>query len=162
MVAIDQFSRRIIGIEVHQGEPNGVIICCMVNIIISGKSPPKYISSDNDPHFKFHRWLANLRIREIEEIKTIPMVPLSHPFIERLIRTIRNELLDQILFWNATDLKRKLERFSKYYNENRSHYSLDAMTPKQKTEALSQKTLKMNQIKWQSYCNGLFQLPVAA
>ena len=26
-----------------------------------------------------HRWTANLRIIEIDEIKTVPHVPLSHP-----------------------------------------------------------------------------------
>ena len=32
---------------------------------------------------------ANLRILEIDEIKTVPHVPLSHPFVERLIGTVR-------------------------------------------------------------------------
>jgi hypothetical protein len=27
--------------------------------------------------------MANLRILEIDEIKTVPHVPLSHPFVER-------------------------------------------------------------------------------
>jgi hypothetical protein len=41
---------------------------------------PKYISSDNDPLYRFHQWQANLRILEVTEIKSIPYVPLSHPF----------------------------------------------------------------------------------
>jgi len=48
---------------------------------------PKYISSDNDPLYRFHRWQANLRILEVTEIKSIPYVPLSHPFVERLVGT---------------------------------------------------------------------------
>lgn len=47
--------------------------------------------SDNDPLFEFHGWKANLRILEIDEIKTVPYVPISHPFVERLIETIRRE-----------------------------------------------------------------------
>ena len=43
------------------------------------------------------------------EIKTVPFVPLSHPFVERLIGTIRREYLDQTLFWTATDLENKLK-----------------------------------------------------
>jgi len=57
---------------------------------------------------EFHRWKANLRILDVTEIKTVPEVPLSHPFIERLVGTIRRELLDQIPFWSAGDLERKL------------------------------------------------------
>jgi hypothetical protein len=36
---------------------------------------------------------ANLRIREVTEIKSVPYVPLSHPFVERLIGTLRREYL---------------------------------------------------------------------
>ncbi len=32
-------------------------------------------------------------------------------FVERLIRTLRREYLDPVLFWNALDLERKLNTF---------------------------------------------------
>jgi len=37
---------------------------------------PKYVSSDNDPLYRFHRWQANLPVLEVTEIKSIPYVPL--------------------------------------------------------------------------------------
>ncbi|MFZ3371173.1 MAG: integrase core domain-containing protein, partial [Candidatus Sulfotelmatobacter sp.] len=46
----------------------------------------------------------------------MPLVPLSHPFIERLIGTVRRELLDQLPFWHADDLERKLRHFRDYYS----------------------------------------------
>ena len=51
------------------------------------------------------KWLANLRVLEVTEIQTVPYVPLSHPFVERLIGTLRRECLDRTLFWTATDLQ---------------------------------------------------------
>ena len=69
-----------------------------------------------NPLFEAHRWTANLRILEIDEIKTVPHVPLSHPFVERLIGTTRREFLDHVLFWNVRDLERKLADFQAYYN----------------------------------------------
>ena len=39
------------------------------------------------------------------EIKTVPGVPSSHPFIERLIGTMQREYLDRILFWTKLDLE---------------------------------------------------------
>src|ERR1700677_3026764 len=83
------------------------------------------ISTDHDPLFRFHRWLANLRILEVEEIKTVPYAPMSHPFIERLIGTIRREYLDHTFFWNSIDLHRKLENFRTYYNP--SSYCLTSL-----------------------------------
>jgi hypothetical protein len=56
-------------------------------------------------------------------------VPLSHPFVEHLIGTIRRELLDQVFFWNAGDLEQKLAAFRRYYNTHRSHPALEGATP---------------------------------
>ncbi len=47
----------------------------------------------------------------LKTFKTVPYVPLSHPFVERLIGTIRREYLDQTLFWTAADLEEKLQAF---------------------------------------------------
>jgi putative transposase len=63
-----------------------VALCRMFNRAIRGQSLPKYLSSDHDPLYRFHQWQANLRVLEVTEIKTVPYVPLSHPFVERLNR----------------------------------------------------------------------------
>src|SRR5207244_10157905 len=64
---------------------DGLALCRMFQQAIRGQSLPKYLSTDNDPLYRFHQWQANLRVLEVTEIKTLPYVPLSHPFIERLI-----------------------------------------------------------------------------
>ena len=102
---MDQFTRRIVGFAVHRGVVDGISLCRMFNRVIRAHELPKYLSSDNDPLYGFHQWQANLRVLEIEEIKTVPYVPLSHPFVERLIGTIRREHLDQTLFWTTADLE---------------------------------------------------------
>jgi transposase InsO family protein len=84
LVVMDQFTRRIIGFGVHAGDVDGVALCRMFNIAISSKAVLKYLSSDNDPLFLYHQWQANLRILRVDEIKTVPYTPLSHPFIARL------------------------------------------------------------------------------
>ena len=80
----------------------------MFNRAIRGAGSPKYLSSDHDPLFKFHQWGANLRILEVTEVKTVPYLPISHPFVERLIGIIRREYLDFMPFWTARDLENKL------------------------------------------------------
>jgi hypothetical protein len=64
-----------------------------------------------------------------EELKSVPFVPRSHPFIERLIGTLRREYLGQTFFWNGLDLHRKLNRFAAYYNQWRVHAGLGGRTP---------------------------------
>src|SRR4030095_13149597 len=72
---------------------------------------------------------GNLRVLGVTEIKTVPYTPWSHPFVERLIGTIRRECLDRLLFWTATDLELKLIAFRDYYNGYRSHAGLKGETP---------------------------------
>jgi putative transposase len=86
---------------VHAGDVTAVDLCCMFSTAIRGKGVPRHLSTDHDPLFEAHRSRANLRILEIDELKTVPHVPMSHPFVERLIGTIRREFLDHVPFWNA-------------------------------------------------------------
>ncbi len=128
IVVMDQFTRRLIGIGVNAGDVDGIALCRMFNKAISGMGIPKYVSSDHDPLFEYQRWQANLRILDVEEIKTVPHTPVSHPFVERLIGTLRREFLDHVIFWNARDLERKLEEFRVYYNHgsyNTPHYVVE-------------------------------------
>ena len=73
-----------------------------------------------DPLYQFHQWLAKLRLLEETEINTVPYVPLSHPFVERLIGTLRRECRDRTLFWTITNLEAKLLDFRHYHNEQRT------------------------------------------
>jgi hypothetical protein len=149
----------IIGFAVHAGNVDGSALCRMFNDATSGQDRPKYISSDNDPLFQYHRWKANLRVLEVREIKSLPHVPMSHPFVEQLIGSIRRELLDQTLFWTATDLENKLQNYQCYYNECRTHSGRDGTTA---DETVEHKVVNISQYRWEKHCRGLFQLPVAA
>ncbi len=100
-----------------------------------------------------------LRVLEIQEIKTVPYVPLSHPFVERLIGTIRREYLDQTLFWTAADLENKLRFFQDYFNRQRVHSSLGGRLP-EPLEANA--PLNFASYRWQQHCRGLFHTPIAA
>ncbi len=134
----------------------------MFNKIITGKKPPKYLSSDNDPLFLFHRWRANLRILNVDEIKSVPYTPTSHPFVERLIGSIKSELLDQTLFWSKHDLHNKLDEYQQYYNAYRCHFGIDGNVPMDKSAEKSQKVVSLDDFRWEKHCRSLFQTPIAA
>ena len=162
MLVMDVFTRRLVGFSIAPAHIDGVSVCRMFNQAITDQSLPKRISTDHDPLFRFHRWLANLRVLEIAEIKSVPHTPVSHPFVERLIGTIRREYLDRVFFWNAVDLTRKLSEFRDYYNEHRVHRSLDATTPSHRAGPTPPTAAGLARYAWQQHCRGLFQTPVAA
>jgi putative transposase len=161
LVVMDQCTRRIVGFGVHPGVVNGVGLCRMFNRATRGHIPPTYVSSDHDPLYRFHQWQRNLRILDVKEVKTIPYVPLSHPFVERLIGTIRRECLDRTLFWTTADLEMKLLDFQRYYNGHRTHAGLDGRTPDPSTEPGSARA-RVSSYRWQPHCRGLYQTPMAA
>jgi len=159
LVVMDQCTRRLIGVGVHRGAVTGADLCRMFNAASHGRGTPRHLSTDHDPLFEAHRWRANLRILEIDELKSVPHVPWSHPFVERLIGTMRREFLDHVLFWNARDLERKLADFQAYYNPARNHASLEGHTP---VTFATGHTRARAELRWVFHCRDLVQLPVAA
>jgi putative transposase len=91
--------------------------------------------------------------------KTVAYVPLSHPFVERLIGTIRREYLDRTLFWTAADLEVKLVEFQHYFNSHRVHAGLKGRLPGAGEPQSSVNTVSY---RWQRHCRGLYQTPIAA
>ena len=154
--------RRIIGFGVAPAHLDGIRVCQMFNRAIARQTLPRHLSSDHDPLFRFHRWQANLRVLEVDEIKTVPETPRSHAFVERLIGTIRREFLDRTLFWSQGDLERKLEGYQKYYNECRCRSGLAGLTPAQRSGAPSPLTARFHSYRWRQHCDGLFQTPATA
>ena len=161
LVVMDQCTRRIVGFGVHRGVVDGVALCQMFNRAMGRQAPPTCLSSDHDPLYQFHQWQANLRILDVATIKTVPYVPLSHPFVERLIGTIRREFLDRTLFWMAADLELKLREFQRYFNGHRTHAGLGGRTPEPRTGDDNARA-SVRTYRWRSHCRGLYQTPIAA
>jgi transposase InsO family protein len=161
LVVMDQCTRRIVGFGVHRDVVDGVALCQMFNRAIGRRAAPTYLSSDHDPLYRFHQWQANLRILDVTAIKTVPYMPLSHPFVERLIGTIRRECLDRTLFWTAADLELKLREFQGYFNGHRTHAALGGLTPEPRTGEDNARA-NVSTYRWRPHCRGLYQTPIAA
>ena len=125
------------------------------------KGVRRYLSSDHDPLYRFYQWKANLRIRETQEIKTVPYAPLSHPFTERRVGIIRREYLDQIIFWNQRDLEEKLEEFRDYYNAHRVRQPLNLKTPEENAGKGPPTHAELSNFEWRSQFNGLIHSSMA-
>ena len=162
LLVMDQFRRRLLGFGVQMGQVDGLALCRMFNRAIGGQGWPVRLSFDHDPLFQFHRWQANLRILGIEPVPTVPGVPVAHPFVERLVRTLRQECLDQWFYWHAADLEQKLLSFRDYYNAQRVHQGLAGDTPEERAGAPTPAVANRSNYRWHNHCRGLVQLPMAA
>jgi putative transposase len=60
-----------------------------------------------------------------------PQAPRANAICERIIGTLRRELLDQVLIVNERHLRRALTEYLRHYNAARPHRSLGQLTPAQ-------------------------------
>ncbi len=54
MVVLDQYSRRIVGFGLHQGDVDAAALCGMLGGAIVGSGAPTRLSTDHDPLFESH------------------------------------------------------------------------------------------------------------
>lgn len=65
----------------------------------------------------------------IVEVLTAARSPWQNAFAERLIGTIRRELLDHVIVLNEQHLRRRLRCNFRYYHTSRTHLALDKDAP---------------------------------
>ena len=125
---VDHHNRQCNGIEIRFSFPARCVIDFLERAIAYyGK--PKRIRTDNGPEFtskQFQKWLFDNHIAwsEIEKGK-----PQQNAIIERLNKTIREDLLDAFLFHDIEDAQQKADAWIVDYNEIRPHEALNYETP---------------------------------
>ena len=65
----------------------------------------------------------------IKEVKIAPKSPWQNPYAERVIGSIRRECLDYYIILNESHLYKVLSEYIEYYNNFRTHLSLDRNSP---------------------------------
>jgi transposase InsO family protein len=89
---------------------------------------PRYLLRDRDRSYGaiVRRRLQAMGIRDHP---TAPRSPWQNGHVERLIGSIRRECLDHIVVVGEVSLRRTLKSYARYYNEIRTHRSLDKDAP---------------------------------
>jgi transposase InsO family protein len=89
---------------------------------------PQYLLRDGDGIYgdRVKRRLVSLGI---SEIVTAPASPWQNAYVERVIGSLRRELLDHVVVLNQRHLKRLLSSYLDYYHPWRTHRSLDQDAP---------------------------------
>ena len=89
---------------------------------------PRYLIRDRDGVFG-ELFVRRLRSMGIRDRPTSPRSPWQNGFAERLIGSIRRECLDHVVVFGERHLRHILLSYMKYYNEVRTHLSLEKDTP---------------------------------
>jgi transposase InsO family protein len=89
---------------------------------------PRFLLRDRDQIYgaDFRQRVKNMGI---EEVVIAPRSPWQNPYAERLIGTLRRELLDRVIVLNEAHLRRLMTSYLEYYHTVRPHLSLDRNAP---------------------------------
>ena len=89
---------------------------------------PRYLVRDRD---RIYGSIVPRRLRTmgIRDKPIAPASPWQNGFAERLIGSIRRECVDHIVVLGEAHLRRILESYARYYNDIRTHRSLDKDAP---------------------------------
>jgi transposase InsO family protein len=90
---------------------------------------PRYMLRDRDGIYGavFRR---RMKAMSINEVLIAPRSPWQNPYVERVIGTLRRELLDHVIVVSEQHLRRLLQRYlDEYYHPCRTHLSLGKDSP---------------------------------
>jgi transposase InsO family protein len=89
---------------------------------------PQYLIRDRD---RVYGTMVTRRLRAmgIRDKPTAPASPWQNSFAERLIGSIRRECVDHFVVLGEAHLRRILRAYARYYNDIRTHRSLDKDAP---------------------------------
>jgi transposase InsO family protein len=93
---------------------------------------PRYLIRDRDRAYG-EVFLRRLRSMGIRDRPTSPRSPWENGYAERLIGSIRRECLDYVVVFGERHLRHVLKSYMNYYNETRTHLSLDKDAPLSRT-----------------------------
>ena len=119
-----QLDRREIlwlGVTAH---PTAEWIARQLTEAYAWKPAPAYIVRDRDAVYG-EAFIRRLRAMGIRDHPTAARSPWQNGYAERLIGSIRRDCLDHVVVLGERHLRHALESYQQYYNEARTHLSLD-------------------------------------
>ncbi len=126
-VVLSHDRRRILHVAVAR-HPTAAWTAHQITEALSDGEEPRFLHRDRDAIYgeAFVRWVKAFGI---EEVLSAKQSPWQNPFVERVIGSIRRECTDHIIALGERHLLRTLREYVAYYNEARTHLSLEQNAP---------------------------------
>jgi transposase InsO family protein len=133
VVIIDDHSRFCVGAELCRDQRADTLIGVLHNACTAYGVPKKLLTDQGSGFYSWSReqtqFQEYLDDRQIEHVVAEPHSPQSQGKIERLIQTIREELLTRVKFTGFTDAQAQIGSFIQSYNFDRPHQGIQGKRP---------------------------------
>jgi transposase InsO family protein len=119
--------RQLLWVEVTS-HPTAEWLARQITEAFPWLSAPTYLVRDNDGAYG-HVFMRRVSAMGIRDRPISPGSPWQNGYAERLIGSVRRECLDRVLIFGEAHLRQILTMYASYYNETRTHLSLDKDAP---------------------------------
>ena len=123
-----QHSRRKLLWLAVTAHPNAEWLARQLTEAYRWQQPPRYIIRDRDRVYG-SVFTRRIRAMGIRDRPIAPHSPWQNGCAERLIGSIRRDCLDHVVVFGERHLRHLLKSYQKYYNEARTHLSLQKDAP---------------------------------
>jgi transposase InsO family protein len=127
LVILRHARRRLVSISVTNN-PTAEWIAGQVTDAFPWDEAPRHLIRDRDGAFG-PAYTRRIRAMAIRDHPTAPRSPWQNGHVERLIGSIRRESIDHFIVFGEAHLRDILKTYASYYNEVRTHLSLDKNAP---------------------------------
>jgi transposase InsO family protein len=127
LVIVRLARRELVWINVT-AHPTAEWIAQQITEAFPWSEAPRYLIRDRDGIYGA-AVTRRLRAMGIRDKPIAPGAPWQNPYAERLIGTLRRECVDHLIVLSEAHLRRILTKYAAYYNESRTHRSLNKDAP---------------------------------
>ena len=127
-IVLSHDRRRILHVNVTKHPTDEWTAQQVVEAFPGDQLEPRFLHRDGDSIYgdAFENKVDALGI---DEVVSAPKSPWQNPFCERVIGSVRRDCTDHIIALGERHLLRALLRYQVYYNQARTHLSLDRNSP---------------------------------
>jgi transposase InsO family protein len=127
---LDEYTREChkikVGLQLNSGDVKAVLA-----ELFAAQGAPEYIRSDNGGEFIATELAGWLQQQGVQTVHIAPGHPWENGFAESFNGKFRDECLNQEIFWNERHAQVVVEKWRRWYEEERPHSALGYRTPKE-------------------------------
>ena len=133
LVVVDEYTRECLAIRVEK-RMKGSDVQATLEGLFGERGLPARIRRDNGSEFKNKQIRKWLKEKGVSPVYTDPGCPWQNGYVESLNGKLRDECLNEELFYSRAETQVVVNWWQKVYNEERPHMALGYRTPAQAAE----------------------------
>ena len=128
LTVLDEYTRECLEIRVEKKMDSRHVLETL-DELMTERGIPRHTRSDNGPEFVAKQLTTWLHDKGVQPVYIAPGSPWQNGFIESFNGKLRDECLNEEVFWSRAEAQVVVDWWRRVYNTERPHRSLQFQTP---------------------------------